>query len=411
MRPMRFLLLAAGALMLAPRSLQADVPGYKVQTIARSGDTIGNLKILANGYFGVGSLNDGGQIAFVAQNAAGGEMLLQYNGGRFIPIVAGGQDAPDGKWSRSLSIWSQVQMNQQGDVVFEAGPINNTYLWSHRSGRVSIVAAKGMPAVNDLTFTGGGNTGAPAINDYGEVAFQATVKDSAGKTQGAIFFRDRDGKLVPVLLPGQAVEGVGPIEARVWNPTYLNNAGVVGFNAGRPGDKSHSVFLWEKGTITPAVLVGTDAPGGGKFLDLGGGLVNNKNRNVEFWGNLDGNLTHWGDYMLIGGQLVPFAVPGQEMPGGGKYAMMSVGGDSYPSSAGESAFIAPLEGGDSGAYRVDADGNLSLIVKGSDLGAKIVLPSSWGIGINGKGQVALPVRFTGDKFDALILLTPSAPPK
>ncbi len=52
MQPIRFLVLAAGVLVLAPRSLQADVPGYKVQSIVKAGDTIGDLKIRANGYFG-----------------------------------------------------------------------------------------------------------------------------------------------------------------------------------------------------------------------------------------------------------------------------------------------------------------------------------------------------------------------
>ena len=34
---------------------------------------------------------------------------------------------------------------------------------------------------------------------------------------------------------------------------------------------------------------------------------------------------------------------------------------------------------------------------------------SFGIGFNGNGQIALPVRFTGDKVDTLLLLTPVSP--
>ena len=151
MRPIRFLTLAAGLALLAAPSLQADVPGYKVQSLVKLGDTIGDLKIRATGYFGVGSLNDSGQIAFVAQNAAGGDMLLQYSDGKIIPIAVGGRDAPGGKWSRSLSISSQVDMNQQGDIAFTAGNPLNTYRWDHQSGQVSIVAAKGMPAVSPPT--------------------------------------------------------------------------------------------------------------------------------------------------------------------------------------------------------------------------------------------------------------------
>ena len=63
---------------------------------------------------------------------------------------------------------------------------------------------------------------------------------------------------------------------------------------------------------------------------------------------------------------------------------------------------------------MDADGNLALVVKSSDLGAEIVDTNndsgdSYGIGFNSKGQIALPVRFTGDRVDSLVLLTPASP--
>jgi hypothetical protein len=421
MRPIRSLVLAAGVLVLAPPSIQADVPGYKIQSIAKSGDPVADVKIAAGAPFEICALNDSGQIIFDTLNAAGGEMLIQYNSsdGKFIPIAVGGRDAPGGKWPRSFAIYTPVAMNQQGDLAFETVSPTNTYRWDHQSGQVSIVAAKGMPAANDLTFIAGGDIGTrPAINDSGEIAFQATVKDSAGNTQKAIFFLGRDGKLVPVVLPGQTVDGVGTIELPQdsgWHLT-LNNAGVVCFGArraGAPVATRFGIFLWQNGTITPVLFRGADAPGGGKFADVGGGIVNNKNSDVLLIGNLDGNSAHWGIYDLLGGHLVAVAVPGQEMPGGGRY-VGSVGIASYASSAGENAFMALLEGGDIGVYRVDASGKLSLIVKSSDLGAKILFPGSSasgsdGMAINGKGQVVLPVRFTGDKVDTLILMTPVSP--
>jgi hypothetical protein len=88
-------LLPLGALALAPHPLQADVPGYTMQRLIKIGDTIGGLKI--NSWFGVASLNDGGDLAFTTGNAAGGEILFQYHDGQFTPIVVGGRDAPGGK--------------------------------------------------------------------------------------------------------------------------------------------------------------------------------------------------------------------------------------------------------------------------------------------------------------------------
>jgi len=66
--------------------------------------------------------------------------------------------------------------------------------------------------------------------------------------------------------------------------------------------------------------------------------------------------------------------------------------------------------GDSGLYRVDADGNVSLIAKAGDLGAQVAFPNGsgiFGLATNDPGQVALPVIF--DKAESLILMTPAAP--
>jgi hypothetical protein len=275
---------------------------------------------------------------------------------------------------------------------------------------VGIVAAAGMPAVNDLTFTAGSGPSTPAINDFGEVAFQTTVRDSAGKTQRGIFFLGREGKLTPVLLPGQTVAGagtVGPSTTENW--LYLNNAGVIGFQARRAGDKgdifTNSIFTWENGTITPALLLGADAPGGGTFTLVSAGQVNNKNRNVAVVGSLDS--VNWGSYMRICDQWIATGVPGQEMPGGG--TCVGFTDYSYTSKTGVNVVTATLEGGDEGVYRIDTDGKLSLVVKSSMLGAKLYGSDSWGIANNGKGEIVLPVRFTGDKVDTLILLKPVSP--
>jgi hypothetical protein len=144
---------------------------------------------------------------------------------------------------------------------------------------------------------------------------------------------------------------------------------------------------------------------------VGGAVLNNKNRNLFVGGNLDGNGSHWGLYLWSAGQLTALCVSGQTaMPGGGQF--LGLVNFSAASSAGASAFIARLVGGDSGVYRVDADGNLSLVAKASDLGAQIVFPDgsgTFGLALNAQGQIALPVLFKGDKAESLILLTPASP--
>ena len=78
------------------------------------------------------------------------------------------------------------------------------------------------------------------------------------------------------------------------------------------------------------------------------------------------------------------------------------------SSTEHNVFIARLDRGDAVVYRIDADGKLTLIVKSSVLGAKFASESG-GSAINGKGEMALTVRFPGDRVDTLILLKPVSP--
>jgi hypothetical protein len=100
------------------------------------------------------------------------------------------------------------------------------------------------------------------------------------------------------------------------------------------------------------------------------------------------------------------------MPGGGQLDQYF--GPFAVNDAGQFAFPATLADGSSAAYLLDTDGTLSLILKSGTATAlgtiSAVGPSSGssGIGLNSKGQVALPVQIdTGPA--TLVLLTPTAP--
>jgi hypothetical protein len=111
--------LLAGLMLLADRVIWAQT-SYQIQPIVSTGDLVGNVRIKANGAFFVGGMNDSGQILFVADNAAGGQLLLQFADGRLSPIVVAGGLAPGGTWSQKVSIASPVSVNQLGDAVFAA---------------------------------------------------------------------------------------------------------------------------------------------------------------------------------------------------------------------------------------------------------------------------------------------------
>jgi hypothetical protein len=121
------------------------------------------------------------------------------------------------------------------------------------------------------------------------------------------------------------------------------------------------------------------------------------------------------------GQLVPVLVLGQELPGGGIFngGFVELGN---PDALGRYPIVTQVkENGKTGtgAYRVDADGKLSLIAQSgmtTPLGILTKIspeltsgsPGSGGIAVNQQGQVVLTAQI--DKGpDAILLLTPQNP--
>src|SRR5690348_5260446 len=121
MRPLYIHALAAG-LLLRPGAVRADIAPapavYQIQPIVKQGDTIEGITIAKDADFEIGGLNDQGQLAFVTENLAGGEVLFQYADGQFTPIVAGGQPAPKGIWPRNIGFGFPVSLNQRDEIAF-----------------------------------------------------------------------------------------------------------------------------------------------------------------------------------------------------------------------------------------------------------------------------------------------------
>jgi hypothetical protein len=424
--PLTFL--AAGLALLEPGAARAvALTGYTIRPIARLGDRVADVTIQNGGNFQISTLNDSGQIAVVTVNAAGGEMLLQYSNDQFIPIAVGGGDAPGGKWVKQLGFTGPVSMNQRGDIAFATNAtIGGTtglgaFRWDAQSQQVTLVAFKGMPAVNNLTFVNGITSRSkssvyiyPFINNSAEVAFPADVKNAAGATRSGVFFLGRDSQLQAVTAPDQVLPGGGKVQDAY--PTGINDTGVVAFVAAAgPSSPPNGAYVWENGTITPVALVGMEIPGLGKVASVSSIRVNNKDRTALVSMQLNSTSAPLGFYRWADGQFTRLFVIGQDMPGGGRlkqpfepFAL---------NDAGQFAFRAILADGSTAAYRLDTDGTLSLVLKSgttTDLGTITQLltanssPPSYGIGLNSKGQVALTVQI-GNGAPTLVLLTPAAP--
>jgi hypothetical protein len=423
-------LFLAGLAALIAAPAWADTV-YRVQPLLKVGDPIGDTPFTASLLFEIDALGDDGELLFVTTpRDDSGEMLFRYAAGAFTPIVLPGGEAPGGKWPARVGIYIPASANRAGSLVFSAidyariasQPWLGTFLWDHRTQKVLPIAVKGMAAVEDLTIeVGGGHV--PAINNRDEIVFPALLKAASGKVVGyGTLLREPEGRLLPVVLPGQALPGGEQVRDAF--PTSLNDAGAVSFLATRVGERRQTAnaYLWEKGAITLLAAVDTDAPAGGKIVDFWGAWVNNGNRDVLL-GTLQRTLGSGplALYRHAGGTLTPVAAPGQEMPGGGTFVTVPPPWPaalvSAPNDRGQHAFVARISDGGrtrTALYRMEADGRLSLVLKSgmqTDLGeitsVGVGTGGSLGVALNNKGQIAVTVSTT-DVRAMIAVLTPAA---
>jgi hypothetical protein len=429
MRSSRFAALVTGMILFAATPFVGRAWSetlYKIQPVVRSGDQVGDSPIKVNNLLEIGALNDKGQLLLDAQSTTGSWMLMRFADGKLTPIVTSGKDLPGGTRRNSIvGTVDPVSMNQLGSAVFAASDststadgyvFGETFLWDAQAQKVSAVALKGMPAVQGWTFDKAGGWG-PVINSSNEMALVAGFKEQPGRAN--LLFVGRDGQLLPVALYGQDLPGSGTLRD-AWLPS-INDRGEVAF-VGRRDDRTDGAYLWEKGTISPLVLPGSDVAEG-KIAAIRGVWINSQNRNALVYARIQdkNNQTVDGLYLWGEGKLTPVAVASQEMPGGGtfrslQFAPLGTGsptGVSFANGKGEHALLASLTGGISAAYLMGADGTLSLILKSgmmTDLGSITLVggPGSPGVGLNSQGQVAVTVRIDGGP-NTVVLLTPAAP--
>lgn len=398
--------------LLAPGVARAQTP-YKLQKIARLGEMAGDTLLPSRGGYAFypGALNDSGQLLFHVGNDTT-DLLFQYADGKFTLIAAPEREGPLGKWPKQFVVWRHLSMSQSGNVVFVGATprtVLGTFLWDATSRTLTAVALKDMPATGDLTFATPGG-GSPKINNPGDIVLIGSVKGPTTPAGFGIFFLGRDHTLQPVLLTGQELPGGGKAASVETPRPSITDSGAVAFLARRQGEGFHSAYLWEQGTLTPLLLAGTDVPGVGKIVDVSIVVANNKNRDVLVSARVSGSNLE-GIYRVSEGKILPVAVLGQEMPGGGKLKRTAgTAQASHASQAGEHAFWATLEDGSTAAYGVDGEGKLSLLLKSgtpTELGTITKITEEAAV-VNSRGQVALEVQIDNGPA-TLVLLTPAAP--
>jgi hypothetical protein len=392
-----------------------------LRPILQAGDVVDGVTIAADGSFDLGPLNDSGQLCFGADSENGDRLLIQYADGKLTPIVGPGQEGPLGKWPENLWFDAPVSMNEQGDVVFSGllvqvgdADTGGTFLWDRASRKLAPIALPGMrfgPGPS-LDWAAGP---APVINRRGEIALVVNVKNSAGWADSGLFFRGAEGRVVPVALPDQELPDGGRI-AFALHPC-LTDAGALGFLARRQGADRESIFVWEQGALRPLPVTDPTPPADMLFLGFDRIWLNNRNGSVLLSGHLhSAGDHHLALYRFAEGRLTPLVLPGQEMPGGGRFLTLQDAGVSIANDLGQHAFLATLADGATACYLMEPDGRLSLLLKSgaaTELGTITrVGPGtveSHGIGLNNRDEAALTVG-VADHPDAIVLLTARSTP-
>lgn len=431
MKPSRFVPCVA-SLVLLTQNLSPAQPAYTIQPIASLGGMAADVRVPSGaGYqFYLGPLLDDGRLFWCVGTVEGVKpeiYMLRHADGRLEPVVVGGREGgPDGPWPKDILVAAPFGLNQRGDLILSLGRTANgafpwigTYLRDGGTGTLRSILLKSMPTVQSITVTAPGGF-SPAINDRGDMVLTASVKDGEGASGNALLFLGQDGKLLPIVLPNQELPGGSKLASGGYPFPWpsLTEAGSVAFMANRQNQKQSDAYLWEQGTLTPLVLVGADAPGGGTVSAVSSAQLNGRNRTALVALAVGSSLTRQGLYRLSEGLLTPLVVPGQEMPGGGTFATLQsifsdslgssrCGGISLASTSGEHVFLAQLGDGSTAAYRLDAEDRLSLVLKSgttSDLGT-ITRVTGLFPAINRRGQVALVVKIDGGP-ETLALLSP-----
>lgn len=245
--------------------LLADGSSLKILTRSQRSSPDGNgvFSLFPNELTAV---NDRGEIAFVANltGTTGGTAdnlgLYRTDGDTTVQLVRKGQFVPNGN-GRFLDFGGQnyVAINNSGQVAFFAnltgttgGSSDNAGIFLVTGTTVTQLARKGQSAPDSNGVYTAFGLGHPALNNKGQVAFNATLTSTSGGStdnQG-VYLVEADGSIQQIIRAGQVIDG-----ETVGTPTFLdgpNYGGISGLNdEGQLAvwsalNGNNAVFLWSR---------------------------------------------------------------------------------------------------------------------------------------------------------------------
>jgi hypothetical protein len=350
-----------------PQAAVGDPQGYSFKAVAFLGDSPAGCNCTLVNDFEPSGIQNGGDVVFTADVAAGGESVFLVQKGQIFQIA-----------HSDIGELGRIGFNQNGDAV--AGLLLNpftlpigvngaVYRFSRQQGLTPVLIPNVTAAPGGGTFAGTFfNMG---LNNSGVAVFPGLITgadispgppgvDGLGLGMG-LFQADKHGTISSVVRPGDPAPGGHTFD---WAANgWINDGGDVAFGAHVEFDvcvdfgnlQTSEIFCGESvylkdaatGVIRSIAHQGDSAPGGGHYTVAFGPIVNNSG-DIVFIGDLSSPggtpADQYGVFLFSKGATIAVARPGDSMPGGGKLQSAGLSDATYfINNRGDVSFSAVLD--------------------------------------------------------------------
>ena len=281
--------------------------------------------------FGQPVMNASGQVAFHAYLNGGsgytpegifvgapGSVQAAALAGNYAPTIYGGYY---GTTYVGVNTFGSVSLNDSGQVAFvallyESGASAGVFV-----GAPGSVQAAAVTSIHDLNAR---LRGPYSVNGSGQVSFAAYT--TLGPPSESVFV-GRTGSIQATATVGSAAPAGGSYSSLLFSGPTLNGAGQVAFVAGLTGGSStQGIFAGTPGSLQTVALQGTAAPAGGIYNNANGpgfspfgGIALNGSGQVAFYGTLTGGSSTCGIFVGAPGAIQAVALQGSAAPCGGQF--------------------------------------------------------------------------------------------
>ena len=324
----------------------------------------------------VAPVNARGHVAFYASVMRGKtrEAIFLATGNGFVKVAGVGDPVPGGGKLSEFAKHPIPALNDADKVVFGAavaGARATEGVFLAAEGTLKAIALSGAdaPGVPTGTFV---EFDAPAINNWDEIAFVATVR--RGRETLEALYLYTAGKLRKLVVEGDPTPRGGTFDK--FGVPSINNKGVIAF----PAALDHAPVLggvFVAGTRDLRLLLGVGEPGPGDamLVQLSERVAINDDDNVALGAILRfGNANKEAVLLITQSGPVEIAAVGESAPGGGTFSAFGAWPSLGPGDM--AAFVAGIENGPGpiGLYAFGSGGLRRVALVGERLANGKVLP-------------------------------------